>query len=246
MTALTQDEEKLAKAAIEENEKLRRLLNEANNESRANDDYNGTDTERADSIFSLKRRNDILRGEIADLQNQLVASDVSAAETVHKYNRLQAKRAHLRNEVQGLRNIKMHQTPKVREANRFAGERMQMKKSSDEANRATKNEIKTLKEMREKEIEQLHVTMRKEAYLKERVDCTVLPTHLRDKHALKAAIDAKERTIKKLEYDIEIAQNRQGNRSNYGGHNEEKDIGKLREEYVKLQETLTTLQYELN
>ncbi|KAH9582184.1 hypothetical protein LSM04_007139 [Trypanosoma melophagium] len=246
MTALSQDEEKLARAAIEENDKLRRLLNESTNESHANDYCNSTDKERADSIFSLRRRNELLKAEIADLQNQLVTSDVSAAETVHKFHRLQAKRAHLRNEVQGLRNIKMHQAPKVREANRFAGKQKQMKKSSDEANRATKNEIKMLKEMREKEMEQLHAAVRKEAHLKERVDCTFLPTHLRDRHALKAAIESKEKTIQKLESDIGKAQRKQENRNDYVGLSEENAIENLREEYNDLLETLKSLQRESN
>ncbi|KEG10168.1 hypothetical protein DQ04_04091020 [Trypanosoma grayi] len=243
MTTLSNEEEELARAAMEENERLHRMLHESANGGHTNDESGERNVERSDSIFSLRRRIDVLKGEIANLQNEIMASDVSGVETIHEFNRLQAKRAHLRNEIQGLRNIKIHQTPKVREANRLADDQQKLKRLSDEKNRVIKEEIRELKEQREKEMEQLYIALRKEAHLKDQLESTVLPLHIHDRQALKGAIALKDNTIQKLEEEIGRTRIARSNRHDRDENNEG-DLARLRQEYIELCDNLQTLRRE--
>ncbi|RNF13490.1 uncharacterized protein Tco025E_06164 [Trypanosoma conorhini] len=242
MTKLSEEEEKLARAAIEENDTLRLILQESAEGGCANEEATGPSADRVDSIFALKRGNDILKGEIADLQSQLDASDVSTAETVHKFNRLQNKRAHLRNETRSLENIANHQAPKVKEANRLALDQLAMKRSCDEKNRVSREEIKKLKEVREKEMEKLYATLRKEAHLKEQLENANLLLNSSDRQALKNAIVSKDKAIQMLEEDIERARNTQEKHTNYGSEYKEDSLAELRKEHDDLREQIQALQ----
>ncbi|ESL08967.1 hypothetical protein TRSC58_03320 [Trypanosoma rangeli SC58] len=245
MSKLSEEEEKLARAALEENDTLRLILQESVRGGYPNDEATGMSGDRADSVFTLKRGNDILKGEIVALQCQLEASDVSAAETVHKFNRLQNKRAHLRNETRSLKNIANHQAPKVKEVNRLALDQLAMKRSCDEKNKALREEIKKLKNFRENGMERLYAALRREAHLKEQLENTNLALHSSDCQVLKGAILSKDKTIIMLKEDIEKARITQGKQTNYGNGYDEDSLAKLRKEHDDLCEQIQALQMVL-
>ncbi|EAN82204.1 hypothetical protein C3747_73g8 [Trypanosoma cruzi] len=242
MSKLSEEEEKIARAALEENYILRQMLQETANGGCDDEEVSGTSVDKVDSIFALRRGNEILKGEIADLQSQIDASGVSAAETVHKFNQLQNKRAQLRNENRGLENIANHQAPKVKEVNRLVLNQLTMKRSCDEKNRVSKEEIKRLKDIREKEMEKLYVTLRKEAYLKEQLENANLASNSSDSQTLRNAILSKDKTIQKLEEDIERARTNQRKLSDDENGYSEDGLEKLRKEHDGLREQVQTLQ----
>lgn len=241
MSELSDEEEKMAKAVLSEKNQLCRMLHDSIITEEAKKESRKSSQSTYDSIFLLRRGNDILRGEILELQTQLENCAVSAAETVFKFQRLREKRANLRNENQGLRNIMAHQTPKVQEANRFLAGQLTIKRLSDEKNCAAKEEIKRLKETREREMEQFYAASRREAYLKEQLACVSFPPQLRDSQALKTAIASKDRTIQRLEADIERARITKGNPQIFNKSGDEADMAKLRAEYDSLSERLQML-----
>ncbi|RNF11831.1 hypothetical protein TraAM80_00665 [Trypanosoma rangeli] len=245
MPRLSEEEEKLARAALEENDTLRRILQDSPKGGYAHEEATVMSVDKADSVFTLKRGNDILKGEIVALQYQLDASDVSAAETVHKFNQLQSKRAHLRNETRSLENIANHQAPKVKEANRIVLNQLAMKRSCDEKNRALREEVKRLKEFREKGMERLYAALRKEAHLKEQLENTNLALHSSDCQVLKNAILSKDKTIRMLKEEIEKARITQGKQTNYGNEYYDDTLAKLRKEHDDLCEQIQALQMVL-
>ncbi|KAG8340878.1 hypothetical protein ERJ75_000968300 [Trypanosoma vivax] len=243
MTFLTSDEQCIARAAIEENRRLNMLIFESTESQHGNDDTE--EEKKVDSIYSLQRRNELLRGDVNDLQNQLMQCETCSLDVVSRFNRLNAKRANLRNETQSLRNIVMHQAPKVREAQRIERERQEMKKTSDEKNKEAKDESKRLRDRREKEIALVSVLLRRETLLREQLEEYLLPSQLNDRHIVRNVIAIKDKKIRKIEGDIKAVRNSQL-RSQYIKRGEfQDDVEKLKEEYHLLREKLAALRQEL-
>ncbi|EAN77919.1 uncharacterized protein TEOVI_000651100 [Trypanosoma equiperdum] len=239
MTALSNEEMYVAKAAVEENKRLYKLLNglskrdEIVEESAvANSNY---------GIFSLQRRNEVLKNDINELENQLDDCDVGYTDTVLEYNRLKERRGHLRNETQSLRNILSHQFPKVREAERLEMERKKIKETSEEKNVEAKDEAKRLKEMKEKEMSQVSVLLRKETHLQEKLDKMILPLDTTDRQAIRSAISAADRTIQRLKVEINKYQSFRQPHQSTRADDADCGLAKLREEYYALREKLDML-----
>nr|CCC93655.1 conserved hypothetical protein [Trypanosoma congolense IL3000] len=243
MTALSSEEVYVARAAVEENKRLCKLLCDLSRRDHVNE---GIVVEVGDSIFSLQRRNELLKNDISILESQLNEGDLGYTDTVLEYNRLREKRGHLRNETQSLRNILNNQTPKVREAERIQLERKKIMETSNEKNEGAKDETRRLKELREREMRRANTLLRREAYLQDKLDKMLLPLDPHDRRAIRAAISKCDRTIQKLKVEINRYQYGRPSHSNTKGDDLDGGLTKLKEEYYALRDRLDELNHDLS
>ncbi|RNC39729.1 hypothetical protein TcCL_NonESM10882 [Trypanosoma cruzi] len=91
-------------------------------------------------------------------------------------------------------------------------------------------------------MEKLYVTLRKEAYLKEQLENANLASNSSDSQTLRNAILSKDKTIQKLEEDIERSRTNQRKPSDDENGYSEDSLAKLRKEHDSLREQVQTLQ----
>lgn len=245
-------EQSLAVQAAEENTALRirmKRLEDDEHRNHVNDKPGETlDTTSADR---LRAKNNSLRDEIAELQQELSElRNVNVTELYHQYRRLDNKRAYLNNENASLRNVLANQRKDVRRATNNVKAYQEARRQNEEQNTSAKDDVKMFKERREALQEETHKLNRKEARLQNELASMPAPGEdmeaerrkLTDDNAKKGARIAElERLVDALTAEKGARQPHGEGDDGSGSNASSTDVADLRREYVDLKEQLNAL-----
>ncbi|KAK7196712.1 hypothetical protein NESM_000610600 [Novymonas esmeraldas] len=182
-----------------------------------------------------RRRNIALQEEIAGLEGQLKELQmINVTDLQHEYTRLDNRRAHLLNEIAGLRRVLANQSKEVRRATRTVNDQHELRRQNNEHHASSNADIHMFREKRESLAKETQRLIAKERRLVTELESLPAPGEDHEVVAGRLREDnvKKDQTIARLEATLKEEQKKSG------AHPVEADpaddIQHLREEYVRL------------
>ncbi|CAJ1037523.1 hypothetical protein Q4I32_007781 [Leishmania shawi] len=220
--------------------RLARMEREEQQQRRAAD-YDSRFEGTADTIANdrMRRRNNALQDEIAELESQLRELQmINIIDLQHEYTRLDNRRAYLLNELAGLRRILANQRKDVKRATRTVNSQHELRRQNSVEHASSIEDIQMFREKRESLAKETQHLIAKERHLKSKLE--TLPAPGEDHEVVASRLrednEKKDYTIARLEATLKEEQQKAD--AQFAEANSSDDIQRLREEYVQLNDQL--------